>query len=100
MLITVRIAGAIQPNRPLSPLEVAEMLRDHVGKSFQVDVSPELTGQGLADMIDGLLGMNPADTFDEVILEHNIAIDNTKPLGQQGVSEGDELFYRFFIKMQ
>jgi hypothetical protein len=100
MLITVRTAGAIQPSRPLSPLEIAAMLRDHVGKSFQVDVSPELTAQGLADMIDGLLGMNPADTFDEVILEHNQALDNSKPLGEQGVAEGDELFYRFYIKMQ
>jgi hypothetical protein len=99
MLITVRTAGAIKPNRPLSPLEVADMLRDHIGKTFTVDVSPTLTGQGLADMVDGLLGMNPADTFDEVILEHNLPLDNSKPLGEQGVAEGDELFYRFFIKM-
>jgi hypothetical protein len=100
MLITVRTAGAIQPNRPLSPLEVAEMLGQHIGKTVQVEITSTTTGQELADMVDAKLGINPADTFDEVILEHNQPLDNSKPLSQQGVSDGDELFYRFFIKMQ
>lgn len=99
MLITVRTAGAIQPNRPLSPLEIANMLSQYIGKSFQVDVSLSLTVQGLADMIDGLLGINPADTFDEAVMENGKTLDKTKTLGEQDVVDGDELYYRFFIKM-
>ncbi len=99
MKIVVRTTGAIIPNRPLTPLEVATMLRDYIGKTVEVDVDPTITVQALADMVDGLMGINPADTFDEVVMEHNMALDKTKTLGEQGVSDGDELSYRFHIKM-
>ena len=99
MKITVRTTGAIQPNRPLTPLEIATMLRDYIGKSVEIDVEPTITVQALADLVDGLMGINPADTFDEVVMEHGIALDKSKPLGEQGVSDGDELSYRFHIKM-
>jgi hypothetical protein len=99
MKITVRTTGAIRPNRPLTPLEVANMLRDYVGKVIEVDVDPSITVQALADIVDRSMGINPASTFDEVIMEHNIALDNSKTLEEQGVQEGDELSYRFYINM-
>ena len=99
MKVSVRTAGAIQPNRPLTPLELAMMLQDYVGKVCVLDVNPDITVQALCDLVDAQLGINPASTFQETLMEGNIVLDKSKSLGTQNVNDGDELYYRFVIIM-
>lgn len=99
MKITVRTVGALRPSRPLTPIEVANLLKDIVGKVFELDVDVTLTAQGLADMVDKLMGINPAETFDEVVMEADAPLSMNVPLSQQNVTEGDTLHYRFYLRV-
>jgi hypothetical protein len=99
MKITVRTVGALRPSRPLTPFEVAQALKDIVGKVFEVEIDSSLTAQGLADKVDQLMGINPAETFDEVVMEANVPLNMALPLSQQNVVDGDTLNYRFYLRV-
>lgn len=97
MKITVRLVGGVRPTRPITPGEIVELLQNIVGKVYTVDIDPTATGQALADEVDRMSGIDPASTADEVVMERGVALDLTKPLGEQDVVDGDELMYRFWL---
>ena len=99
MLVTVTTVGTVRPTKPLTPLELAMAVQPYLNKTFQVTVEPTHTVQQLADAVDQLLGVDPAETFEEVLIEDGVVLDKAKTLTDAGISNGDKVYYRFVIRV-
>jgi hypothetical protein len=99
MLVTVTTVGTVRPTKPLTPLELAKAVQPYLNKTFQVTVEPTHTVQQLADAVDQLMGVNPAETFEEVLIEDGAVLDKSKTLAAAGISNGDKVSYRFVIRV-
>jgi hypothetical protein len=99
MKVNVKVNGTIRPGRAITPIQLANAIAPYVGKSFIVEINPTNTVKDLANAVDVLLGISPSSTFDEVIMEHGIALDNSKSLQDAGVADGDNVTYRFVMAM-
>ena len=97
MKVNVKVTGTIRPGRAITPMQLAKAVAPYVGKSFVIEINPSNTVQDLANAVDVLLGISPSSTFDEVIMEHGIALDNVKTLQDAGVADGDVVTYRFVM---
>lgn len=99
MKVTVKVVGSIRPTAPITPLELAMAVEPYVGKTFEVEISPSATVQSLADAVDMLMGISPAQTFEEVLIEDGSAtpMDKSATLSAAGVADGDVVNYRFVM---
>jgi hypothetical protein len=99
MKVNVRVVGTVRPQRPITPIELANAVRAYVGKTFEIEIAPTKTVQDLADAVDIQLGVSPSETFDEVLMEQDVVLDKTATLAAAGVADGDSVSYRFVINI-
>jgi hypothetical protein len=99
--LKVKVVGGVKPTRPVSAFEIAAAVAPYIGKEFTVTIQNNQTPQQLCDMIDTLLGVSPGSTFEETIMElsSGTVIDNTKTLEENGIKDGDNVQYRFYISL-
>jgi hypothetical protein len=97
--LNVNVVGGIRPKKPITPLEIANLVAPYLGKKFTVTIQSNQTPQQLANMVDELLGVSPGLTFEETLIEAqtNQVLDNSKTLQENGVTDGDNIQYRFFL---
>lgn len=98
--LNVNVVGGIRPQKPITPLEIANLLAPYLGKEFNVTIQSNQSPQQLADMVDGLLGVSPGVTFQETLIEaaSQVVLDKNKTLEENGVKDGDKIQYRFFLQ--
>ena len=97
MQITVTTVGTIRPTRPLTALEIVTAVKPYLNKTFVVTIEDSHTVQQLADAVDQLMGVDPTQTFEEVIIEAGRILNNSTTLAAAGVRSGDKVTYRFVI---
>ena len=99
MKVNVNVTGTVRPVRAITPMQLAKAVSPYVGKSFVVDIDSSKTVQDLANAVDVLLGISPSSTFEEVIMERGVTLDNSMSLQDAGVADGDAVSYRFVLAM-
>lgn len=99
MKVNVNVVGTVRPVGAITPLQLARAISPYVGKSFLVEIDPSKTVQDLANAVDVLLGISPISTFEEVLMERGVILDNSKSLQDAGVADGDNVTYRFVMAM-
>lgn len=99
MKVTVKLAATVKPTRPITTLELANAVRNYVGKSCEIVIDNNNTVRDLANAVDGAMGIASESVFEEVIMENNMPLDMSATLKAAGVDDGDSIVYRFVIKI-
>jgi hypothetical protein len=99
--LNVKVVGGVKPSRPVTAFEIASAVAPYIGKEFTVTIQNNQTPQQLADMVDILLGVSPGSTFQETLIEQSsgTVIDNNKSLDENGIKDGANVQYRFYISI-
>jgi hypothetical protein len=99
--LNVKVIGSVCPSRTISAFELFNAVQPYLGKEFTVSIQSSKTPQDLADMVDVLLGVSPGQTFEETLIETNsgVVYDNKKSLEANGVKNGDNINYKFVLKL-
>jgi hypothetical protein len=99
--LNVKVIGSVRPSKAISSFDLYNAVKPYLGKQFTVSIQSSKTPQDLADMVDVLLGVSPGQTFEETLIETNSGTiyDNTKSLEANGIKNGDNINYKFVLKL-
>ncbi len=99
MLVNVATTCSATLGRAMTPLEFVNAVRNVTGKKFAINIDPSATVQDLCDACDAQMIIDPTKTTNEVIIENGVVLDKSATLAAAGVSDGDSVTYKFYLKV-
>ena len=93
----VRTEATVKPTRPLTPIELYNVIKSVAGKTVEVIIDSNNTVQDLADAADIQLNIDPSLTIEERIMSGSNAVGNNTPLSNTDIHEGSTVIYKFIL---
>lgn len=99
MLVNVSTICSAAPTRPLTTMELVNAIRNVTGKKFTINIDAGATIQQLCDACDAQMIVDPSRTTNEIIMEGDKVLDKNLTLAAAGVADGDNLVYKFYLRI-
>jgi hypothetical protein len=100
MKVNVQVTGKINSSRTFSPKEIADLLKNFLGKTLTLDVSDSITVDAFANQVAAQINYTIGGVFiDQAILLNKVALPKNETLKKAGVKDNTNVVFQIIGKL-